>query len=189
MNWRLCKGTVIALLLAALVLANATSTARGQRVLNNAAAAKAALIVAHLPADAQLWFDGKATTETGTARVFALAVPPDRSEMHEVKVRWSEAGRTVNRSRRVSVQAGERVNLSFSADRFAERRGPIVPVRSISATEARPASSTNISAPRRPLPAPAIFRPAPAPQYYNPDRYAPPGGPPQPPGGGGVGQG
>jgi uncharacterized protein (TIGR03000 family) len=196
MNWRLRKATVLTPLLAALVLAGLASMARGQSALNNEpAAAKAALILARLPAGAQLWFDGKPTTETGTVRVFALALPPDRSEMHEVKVRWSEAGRTFNRSRRVTVQAGERVNLIFSADRFAELRGPIVPLRHISASENRRPASTNNSAPRRSVPAPAIFIPAPAPQFYNPapaprfynpDRYPPPGGPP---GGGTVGQG
>jgi uncharacterized protein (TIGR03000 family) len=76
-----------------------------------------AIIDVQVPADAQLWFDGESTSQTGGERTFRS--PPleqGQNYSYEVKARWSDNGKDVERSRRVRIHAGERVLVNFMAN-------------------------------------------------------------------------
>jgi uncharacterized protein (TIGR03000 family) len=71
-----------------------------------------------VPADAQLWFNGQATTQTGTVRRFVT--PPlnaDNDYSYEMKARWIKDGQPMEETRTISVVAGgfRRINLSDPA--------------------------------------------------------------------------
>jgi uncharacterized protein (TIGR03000 family) len=60
-----------------------------------------------VPADAQVWFDGQATTQTGTVRRFVT--PPLNAEgdySYEVKIRWNKDGQPAEQTKTISVSAG-----------------------------------------------------------------------------------
>lgn len=67
-----------------------------------------------VPADAQVWFGGQKTTQTGTLRSFES--PPltaGRTYTYEVRATWKEGGREVTESRRLAIRAGERLTATF----------------------------------------------------------------------------
>lgn len=67
----------------------------------------AALIVAHVPEDAVIWFDGAPTRQQGTVRVFqSEALKPDHEYNYKVRVVWYEDGRWVNQMAVLPVKAG-----------------------------------------------------------------------------------
>jgi uncharacterized protein (TIGR03000 family) len=69
-----------------------------------------------VPAGAELWFDGQRTTKTGERRVFRT--PPlekGHNYYYDVKARWTEGGKPVEKTRQVAVHAGERVAVDFLA--------------------------------------------------------------------------
>ncbi len=72
-----------------------------------------------VPANAQVWVDGKLTGQTGPNRVFeSPALNPGRSYVYEVKARWRDRyGNEVTRSRTVDVGAGSDVIVDFLAQR------------------------------------------------------------------------
>jgi uncharacterized protein (TIGR03000 family) len=60
-----------------------------------------------VPADAQVWFDGEPTKQTGELRHFES--PPlarGRSYTYDVRVRWTKDGKPVEEERRIGVRAG-----------------------------------------------------------------------------------
>jgi uncharacterized protein (TIGR03000 family) len=60
-----------------------------------------------VPADAQVWFNGQATTLTGTVRRFVT--PPlnaDADYSYELKIRWNKDGQPTEETRTISVVAG-----------------------------------------------------------------------------------
>ncbi len=76
-----------------------------------------AVIDLRVPADAQVWFDGDATTQRGPNRVFnSPPLEPGRAYHYDVRAQWTENGRTVNRTRRVDVRAGQRTTVDFTQD-------------------------------------------------------------------------
>jgi len=85
------------------------------RMVPSAPAKKAVNITVRVPADAEIWFDGTKTSQTGASRQFVS--PPlatDKSYQYEVKARWLEDGNEVIRTRRVEVQGGSRVNVDLT---------------------------------------------------------------------------
>ena len=67
-----------------------------------------------LPADAEVRFDGDKTTQTGADRRFVS--PPlqaGHNYIYDVKAQWKENGHKVTRDRRITVHAGDVVNVSF----------------------------------------------------------------------------
>jgi uncharacterized protein (TIGR03000 family) len=69
------------------------------------------------PADAEVWFDGAKTAQTGSYRKFVS--PPLRPGHHysyDVRIRWKDEGREVDRTRHVSCYAGDHINLNFMPD-------------------------------------------------------------------------
>jgi uncharacterized protein (TIGR03000 family) len=81
-------------------------------------------ITMHVPAEARIWFDGEATVQTGATRVFVSPpLDPERQYVYEVRVRWNEGGDVVERTRRVTVQAGDEIGLGFSSRGVVEVMG------------------------------------------------------------------
>jgi uncharacterized protein (TIGR03000 family) len=69
-----------------------------------------------VPADAQVWFDGDSTRHTGTLRNYVSpALTPGSTYTYTLRVRWTKDGAPVEENRRVNVQAGEWVRLTFPA--------------------------------------------------------------------------
>ena len=67
-----------------------------------------------VPADAQIWFDGSATVQTGQQRQFVSPpLEPGRAYTYDVQVNWKQDGREVTRNRRITIHAGDVVNLTF----------------------------------------------------------------------------
>jgi uncharacterized protein (TIGR03000 family) len=81
-------------------------------------------ITMHVPAGAHIWFDGEATMQTGTTRVFVSPpLEPERQYVYVVRVRWSVGGDTVERTRRLAVEAGDQISLDFSGRGVVEVMG------------------------------------------------------------------
>jgi uncharacterized protein (TIGR03000 family) len=79
------------------------------------ATAEITLIV---PANAEVFFDGNPTTQTGARRRYAT--PPlavGRIYTYVVLARWQDGGRAVEQTRNVEVNGGASVELEFRARR------------------------------------------------------------------------
>jgi uncharacterized protein (TIGR03000 family) len=69
-----------------------------------------------LPAQAILWFNGEATTQTGPQREFASPeLVPGKAYTYEVKARWMQDGTPVERSFTIAVRANKTTTVDFSA--------------------------------------------------------------------------
>jgi uncharacterized protein (TIGR03000 family) len=78
----------------------------------------AAQVLVHVPADAEVWFDGAKTTQSGSGRSFrSPALRPGVSYLYVVRARWKEDGREVEQLQSITVHAGERVNVAFPLPR------------------------------------------------------------------------
>jgi uncharacterized protein (TIGR03000 family) len=70
----------------------------------------------HVPADAQLWFNGTATSQAGTDREFySPPLTPGRTYHYNVRARWTQDGRPVEVARDVPVQANEWKEVDLTA--------------------------------------------------------------------------
>jgi len=68
-----------------------------------------------VPADAQVWFDGEPTKQTGELRHFVSPpLPPGRTYTYAVRVRWTKDGKPVEEERRIRVQAGASSRFDFT---------------------------------------------------------------------------
>lgn len=78
--------------------------------------ARPALIDVYLPADATLSFQGVRMSETGSAREFqSPPLEPGRSYTYDVRATWKgEDGREVVRSRRLTVRAGDHLEVDLN---------------------------------------------------------------------------
>jgi uncharacterized protein (TIGR03000 family) len=68
-----------------------------------------------VPADAEVWFDGEKTSQTGTAREFVsppLTLGTDYA--YEIRARWMENGKPVDQTRSVTVRAGSLTIVNFT---------------------------------------------------------------------------
>src|SRR5262249_14362589 len=82
-----------------------------------------ALIDVQVPAGAEIWFDGARTSQTGPFRQFiSPPLTPGRQYAYAVRVRWTEGGRTVERTRRLGLRAGDRVSVDFAGSGSDETR-------------------------------------------------------------------
>ena len=69
-----------------------------------------------VPAGAEVWFGGPKTMQTGSFRRFVSPpLTPGRDYAWTVRVRWTEDGRTIDRTRNLSVRAGDRLRLDYAA--------------------------------------------------------------------------
>jgi uncharacterized protein (TIGR03000 family) len=73
----------------------------------NEEAPEKALIVAHLPEDARIWFEDEPTKQTGTLRQF-LSPPltPGKNYTYTVRVQWPEEGKWVSQVHSFPIHAG-----------------------------------------------------------------------------------
>jgi uncharacterized protein (TIGR03000 family) len=79
-----------------------------------ATSAAPAVVAVHLPADAELWFDGSATGQTGSDRTFTSPPLPSGKAFHyAVRARWTEGGKRVEQFQMVTVQAGQQARATF----------------------------------------------------------------------------
>ncbi len=75
----------------------------------------AAQINVQVPANAKVWFDGTATEQQGTNRVYASPPLTPGSDYHyTVKAQWREGDKDVTQLRRVDVRAGANVTVDFN---------------------------------------------------------------------------
>jgi uncharacterized protein (TIGR03000 family) len=71
-------------------------------------------LTVNVPAGAEVWFDGTATTSTGQVRQFdSPPLKPGSRYSYEVQARWKENGQEVTQTQQVKVAAGARVNVTF----------------------------------------------------------------------------
>jgi uncharacterized protein (TIGR03000 family) len=69
-----------------------------------------------VPANAEIWFEGSKTGQSGTTRTFVSPpLEPGRGFTYEVRARWTEGGKEVERTRQLHVHAGENVQVDFGA--------------------------------------------------------------------------
>jgi uncharacterized protein (TIGR03000 family) len=74
----------------------------------------AAIIRLRVPANAQVWFDGTATTLTGTLRPFiASSLEAGKDYGYEIRARWTEAGKPVEQTRKITFRSGDRLTLNL----------------------------------------------------------------------------
>ena len=73
-----------------------------------------ALLRVFVPADAQVWIGGEATTKTGEERTFASpALTPGKSYTYQIKAVWTENGKPIEKTQKVKVLANETTNVTF----------------------------------------------------------------------------
>jgi uncharacterized protein (TIGR03000 family) len=85
-----------------------------------------AAITVLVPADAEIFFDGIATTQKGAERLFVSPpLEPGKTFHYDVLALWKQNGETVERTRKVRVSSGARVRVSFvqAADGETEAEG------------------------------------------------------------------
>ncbi len=79
-----------------------------------AVADTAVILSVRVPADAEIWFNGARTHLTGASREFVSPpLTPGHDGTYELRARWEEDGRQVERTRQVTVRAGDRLNINF----------------------------------------------------------------------------
>jgi uncharacterized protein (TIGR03000 family) len=79
-----------------------------------AADGNAVTIRMQVPGNARIWFDGDATSQTGADRTFVSpSLPPGREYVYHIRVQWVENDKTVERTRDLTVHAGDRINLNI----------------------------------------------------------------------------
>jgi uncharacterized protein (TIGR03000 family) len=76
-----------------------------------------ALVDVYLPRDAELWFDGKRTSQIGDYRTFVTpALTAGKAYSYQVRARWLEDGRAREHSQEIVVRPGERMTVRFGKD-------------------------------------------------------------------------
>jgi uncharacterized protein (TIGR03000 family) len=73
-----------------------------------------AIVTVNVPADAEIWFDGRKTRSTGSVREFE--VPPltaGHRYSYKVRARWEENGHEVTQTQEVPVAAGTHARVNF----------------------------------------------------------------------------
>jgi uncharacterized protein (TIGR03000 family) len=77
-------------------------------------AADVVMLRIHVPSDARLWIEGEATSQSGPDRVcVSPSLFPGREYIYHFRVQWDENGKIVERTREVSVHAGDRITVTI----------------------------------------------------------------------------
>jgi uncharacterized protein (TIGR03000 family) len=75
----------------------------------------AAFVTLKVPLGAEVWIDGQKSYKTGWERAFhSQGLRPGVTYHYDVRVRWRQAGKSVEQLRRVDVQAGDRLTVDFT---------------------------------------------------------------------------
>jgi len=78
-----------------------------------------ALINVRVPPNAEVWFDDQKTSQTGSFRSFiSPPLNPDGDFVYHIRVRWTEDGRQVDKTRRIDVHAGDRLFVNLSPGQY-----------------------------------------------------------------------
>jgi uncharacterized protein (TIGR03000 family) len=86
-------------------------------------------VTVRVPMDAEVWFDGQQTRQTGALRQFVSPpLTPGQDYTYEVRARWTEGGKEVVQARRIDVSAASRRIVDFTKS-DAEAIAPPKPVR------------------------------------------------------------
>lgn len=103
------------------------------------------LFEVRVPANADIWFDGNRTTQKGSLRQFTSPpLDPNGAYSYEIRARWMENGRQVDRTEKVTGHSGERMTVDFlSLSKQTQDRPP--PRERLS----QPASSSGTVEPAR----------------------------------------
>jgi uncharacterized protein (TIGR03000 family) len=97
----------------------------GPQVPTQATDENTAMIGVRVPQNAEIWFDGQKTSRTGTVRQFETPpLQPGQEYGYDVRARWNENGRQIDRTRHVTVHAGDRFGLNFLEGRKNAPRAP-----------------------------------------------------------------
>ncbi len=74
-----------------------------------------AMLSVLVPANAEIWLEGRPTKQTGTSRLYQTP-PLMRGEEYdyEVRARWLVADRAVDATRHVKVRAGAKTEVDFT---------------------------------------------------------------------------
>jgi len=76
-----------------------------------------------VPENARVWFFDQETQQTGRERTFiSPPVTPGKSYVYQIKAQWRENGQDVTRDRRVTVQAGDVLNVDLTAPDAEQER-------------------------------------------------------------------
>jgi uncharacterized protein (TIGR03000 family) len=68
-----------------------------------------------VPADAEIFVEGEKTAQKGTLRRFVSPpITPGTRYTYEIKAKWMEGGREVDRTRKVDVRAGDRLRVDLT---------------------------------------------------------------------------
>jgi uncharacterized protein (TIGR03000 family) len=74
----------------------------------------AARLTVKVPADAEVWVEGKKTTSTGPVRQYqSPPLKPGQPYTYEVRARWQENGREVTQTQHVEVSSGASAAMDF----------------------------------------------------------------------------
>ncbi len=76
----------------------------------------AALISVRVPPDAKIWFSDHETKEQGHFRQFVTPALEKGVFYYNLRARWNENGRDFDRSQKVLVRPGDRINVDFMRD-------------------------------------------------------------------------
>lgn len=81
-------------------------------------ASRLARIELRVPADADMWVNGRKLTDIGTLRrIVSPPLLPGREYEYEIQARWLENGRMVDRSQRYVLSAGESIYSDWTVPR------------------------------------------------------------------------
>jgi len=79
-----------------------------------APAAATATVAVRVPPDADVWFNGYRTRQRGELREYeSPPLPADRDFHYDVRARWVDGDRVVDRTRSVTVRADGRTDVDF----------------------------------------------------------------------------
>jgi len=74
-------------------------------------------ILVHVPAGAELWFNGTKVTGEGEVRKFASPVlTPGQRYSYEVRAQWKQNGQTITKTHELTVKAGAHIDVYFAPD-------------------------------------------------------------------------
>jgi len=80
---------------------------------------RAALITMRVHPNAQVWFSGDTTHQTGHTRQFVTPSLEDGLYYYNIRARWNENGQDVERTRKVLVRPGDRIAIDMNRDMTA----------------------------------------------------------------------
>jgi uncharacterized protein (TIGR03000 family) len=76
-------------------------------------AAGSALIIVNIPEEAELWFDDRPTSQSGSTRRFTTPPLPDGRSSYTLRVRWRMEDVELRRMEDVEVRPGSAVTVNF----------------------------------------------------------------------------